>query len=283
MATILALKRRIQVAQNVSKTTRAMQMIAASKLKRAQSAALASRPYVEKLSKISVNVTGRVDKDSLNDYMKVKNNLDNKLVIFISPDKGLCGSLVSNLVKEAIGIDSNKTSFIAFGKKAELNLIGLGSDLIASFSFGNTLPSFDMVYPIMQIIDENFLKGKVSEVKILSTKFTNVFSQSPLVTDLLPIRIKNEEKAENPVLFEPNLSEILPTLLRHFLEMTVYQNILESYASEQAARMIAMKNATDNANDIVENLKLEYNKSRQEKITNEILDIASATLAANYE
>jgi F-type H+-transporting ATPase subunit gamma len=278
MASIIALKRRIQVAQNVSKTTRAMQMIAASKLKRAQDAALLSRPYVEKLTEMTLNTASRVEKENLHDYMKEKNG-DKNLILVISPDKGLAGSLVSNLTREMINTKTKDTVFITVGRKADLASAKLGNEIIGSFPFGTTLPSFGLVYPILQLIDENFLKGKVSKVQILTTKFISIFTQKPALVDLLPVKLNMENKSESQMLFEPNLEELLPNLLRHYVEMTVYQNILESYASEQAARMIAMKNATDNAKELVQELRLEYNKGRQEKITNEILDISSATFA----
>lgn len=278
MPTILALKRRIQVAQNVSKTTRAMQMIAASKLKRAQDAAMLGRPYVEKLTQVTVDAASRVEKDNLHPYMRQKNG--KTLLLVISPDKGLAGSLFSNLIKEVINFKDKETTYLTVGKKAELASVKLGHEIVASFPFGTTLPPFPSVFPILKIIDEYFLDGKVSSVKIVSSKFESIFTQKPIVSDLLPVKLPAEEiKKESIMLFEPNLLELLPNLLRHFIEMTIYQNILESYASEQAARMIAMKNATDNAKELVEELKLEYNKSRQEKITNEILDISGATFA----
>ncbi len=282
MATILSLKRRIKTAQNVSKTTKAMQMIAASKLKRAQDAATLARPYIDKLSSVSQNLSVRIDSDNAHDYMKSSGKAPKRLIIVISPDKGLSGALVSNLLKEVHSFSpSNNDYYIIIGKKAEGSIVSLGKDVVASFPFGTTLPSFDMVYPLVKIIDEYFLNGKVSEVKIISTKFLTVFSQTPTVTDILPITLSKENtgKENNVMLFEPNLSELLPSLLQHYLEMVIYQSLLENYASEQAARMIAMKNATDNAIEVIEELKLEYNKSRQEKITNEILDIGSAAFA----
>lgn len=282
MANIISLKRRIQTAQNVSKTTRAMQMIAASKLKRAQESALMARPYVEKLTSLTFNLSSKIDKDNLNPYM-ISNNSTKNLIIVISPDKGLCGSLVTNLTKEVLNKENKNTSYVALGKKIEKNLKTFNKELVASFAFGTTLPAFDLVYPILQIVDEYFLSGKVSNISIIYTKFESVFTQKATEEQLLPIILKIEEKTTNNSLFEPSANELLPSILRHFLEISIYQKILETYASEQAARMIAMKNATDNADDIIDELKLEYNKGRQEKITNEILDIGGATFAINYE
>lgn len=281
MANLLTLKRRIQVATNVSKTTRAMQMIAASKLKRAQEEALMARPYVEKLTQLSQNLAGKVDKDSLHPYMQEGNSIKN-LTIVISPDKGLCGALITNLTKEVILNESKNTSYIALGKKLENGLTRFNKDIIASFPFGTTLPSFDLVFPILQIIDDYFLGNKVSQVSIIYAKFQSVFTQKAVIENILPIKLEATKTWESTI-FEPSVEDLLPEILRHFLEMTIYQKVLETYASEQASRMIAMKNATDNANDVIEELKLEYNKGRQEKITNEILDIGGATLALKYE
>lgn len=283
MANLLSLQRRIRAAGNVSKTTRAMQMIAVSKLKKAQDATVAGRPYVEKLLSISQNVLGKLSDGYAHAYMKKQEN-NKSLVIIFSPDKGLCGGLVTNLVREIINFDAqNKNAvYLTVGRKTEATIVNLQKELVASFKFGTTLPAFDMVLPIVKIIDEYFLGKKVGSVKIISTNFLSVFSQKPKITAILPIEFP---KLEFPpfTLFEPAPDKLLPPLLRHFLEMTVYQHLLESYASEQGARMVAMQNATDNALEIAEDLQLAYNKGRQEKITNEILDIGGAALAFAYE
>lgn len=282
MASALLLKRRIKTARNVSKTTRAFQMIAASRLKKAQQAAIQSKPYVEKLEYLSKDLTSKIEADSLHEYMKANDNTTAMLYIIFSPDKGLCGSLVSNLAKEVIQNSSNKNDYyIAVGKKAEHNVYSLGKNVIATFPFGTSLPHFDMVYPIAKIIEEYFLNKKVSKVKVISTRFISVFTQNPIVTNILPIRFEEEKNSglENTMLFEPNLSELLPSLLDHYLEMIIYQLLLENFASEQAARMVAMKNATDNAGEMIKTLQLEYNKVRQERITAEILDITGGQFA----
>ena len=275
MATLLTLRRRIKTAGNVSKTTKAMQMIAASKLKKAQNAAVQSKPYVEKLELLSKEMSVRIDRENLNEYMIKPDNTNSKLYIVIAPDKGLCGGLVTNLMREIARMDDkSKNYFITVGKKSENYVSMMGKEIIASFSFGTTLPSFEAVYPLTTIIDDYFLQKKVSEVIIITTKFINVFSQTPQMSTLLPITLSEDSKQiESTMLFEPTTNELLPDLLKRYIEMMLYQSMLESYASEQASRMIAMKNATDNALDIIDSLKLMYNKSRQEKITNELLDI----------
>lgn len=280
MASILALKRRITAAQNVSKTTRAMQMIAASKMKRAQNAALASRPYVQKLTLLSSLLAITNEKAKIHPYLTQRFDTKKTLVIIISPDKGLCGGLITNLIREFFKYSQSDTSatYVTVGKKIEGRVAHKNNDVIASFTFGNTTPTLDMVYPIIRIIDDYFVNGKVDSVKILGTHFTNIFSQVPKVTTILPIQIEENQDLKQFYLLEPNIDELLSPLLKHYLEMNMYQHLLESFVSEQAARMIAMQNATDNANDIIGDLKLEYNKTRQAKITSEILDITGASI-----
>lgn len=277
MATLLILKRRIQTAQNVSKTTRAMQMIAASKLKKAQEAALSSRPYVDKLTNITTGLSKKIDEENKNEFMIEKQEDKKDLFIVISPDKGLCGGLISNLSRAIIEASDKgrKPIFISVGKKAEGILRYFNKELIASFDFGTTLPSFSVVYPILDIVKKRFLEGDVTDVKIIGTNFKNVFSQVPEVMDFLPIKF-NEESGEEVTnsLFEPDVESLIPYLSNHYIEMRLFQSLLESYLSEQSARMLAMQNATDNAKEVISELRLEYNKTRQEKITNEILDIA---------
>lgn len=297
MANTISLLRRIRTAQNVSKTTRAMQMIAASKLKKAQDAALASRPYVEKLSIVTRDLTRRVEKASLPAYMQESTKTGKTLVIIIAPDKGLCGGLVTNLAKEVLRRNSKNDIYVTIGKKIESTVVYVGKDLVASFPFGNTLPKFDVVYPITKMIDEYFIGGKVDNVELLSTHYQSIFTQKPVWTKLLPIIPQDDASSDAATnkqgtpaprektasdhfaLFEPDIETILPDLLKRYMEMIVYQEILESYLSENAARMLSMQNATNNAKDIIEDLKLEYNKTRQAKITSELLDITGGLVA----
>ncbi len=282
MATIIALKRRILAAQNVSKTTRAMQMISASKLKKAQDAALSTRPYVEKLQEMTKSVTARVDTASYSHrYIEQKNLTAKSLLIVLAPDKGLCGSLVSNLIKEFIRFyNQNKKNayYIAVGKKIQSPVARITNDVTAAFNFGTTTPTFDMVYPILRIVDDYYLNRKVDSVYVLYTHFTSFFSQTPRVEQLLPILLHSEgnKEASTNFLFEPSIANILSVLLRHDLEMSLYHYLVESFVSEQASRMLAMQNATTNAKDIIEDLRLEYNKTRQSKITSELLDITGS-------
>ena len=170
--------------------------------------------------------------------------------------------------------EKRKQYFIVVGKKAENYLSAFGKELVASFSFGSALPQYDSIFPVLSLVEDYFRGQKVSSVEIITTRFISLFSQVPQKTILLPLKLEDENKEdEKDMVFEPQASLLLPDLLKHYLEISLYQSFLESYASEQAARMIAMKNATDNANDIISELTLLFNKSRQEKITNELLDI----------
>lgn len=275
MATLIALKRRIKAAQNVSKTTRAMQMIAASKLKKAQDAALSGRPYVEKLSHLTQLLTYKVEDTKKHPYMKLNTTTNKSLLIAIAPDKGLCGGLVTNILREFFihSRENKDASMIVIGKKLENQIVKLQNEVIASFHFGTTLPTFDVVFPIINLINDYYLSGKVQSVKVLYTDFVSFFNQQPKIIDLLPIALPEGEIDKTDFLYEPSLEKMMPNLLKHHLEMTLYQFFLESYLSEQAARMMTMQNATNNAKDIIDGLKLEYNKTRQAKITGELLDI----------
>src|SRR3989344_3102139 len=169
MASTILIKRRIQTASNVSKTTRAMQMIATSKLKKAQNAAISSRPYEGKLMGLSKTLTDRLEEDDLNEYMIEPKGSSGTLLLVFAPDKGLCGGLITNLAKELINHDkqNGEIMYVTVGKKIENITARLNKEIIASFSFGTTLPMFDVVYPIAKIIDDYFLNKRISNVKIL--------------------------------------------------------------------------------------------------------------------
>ena len=177
-------------------------------------------------------------------------------------------------VKALVGMSNVNVGIMPFVK--------LNNEIVASFAFGTTLPSFDMVYPITKLINDYYLSGKVSSVKVLYTDFGSFFSHTPKIATLLPIVIPEEKVAVSPKeqIYEPSIPTMLPSLLKQYMEMNLYQFLLESYLSEQAARMIAMQNATNNAKDIISALQLEYNKTRQAKITSELLDITGGRAQA---
>lgn len=283
MANMVLLKRRIKTARNVSKTTRAMQMIAVSKLKRAQEAVVASRPYVEKLISLCVDVSKKASSTSHPYLTKPQLQKPSELLLILAPDKGLCGGLVSNLIKTYLDFSPQAhVQIVTIGKKIETAVARSANEIIASFPFGTSLPTFELVEVVNHIVNEYYLNQKISSVKVLYHKFTSLFVQTPTIDTILPITLKesfNNSLIPSYQLFEPSLENLLSPLLSRYLEMAMYQYLLESFASEQASRMIAMQNATDNARDIILELTLEYNKARQEKITNEILDISGGTAA----
>lgn len=285
MASLLQLKSRIKAAQNVSKTTKAMQMIAASKLKRAQQAALSARPYVEKLQTLTKTLTSNQPTTFSHPYMQQRLDSRKTLVLFLFPDKGLCGGLIANLLREYMrNVRNENNTSILVGKKAESTVLRFEKEVIATFQFGMTLPAFSMVYPLIKLIDDYYMSGKVDSVKILGSHFTSIFTQTPKVDTILPITLERQPEETNikksEYIFEPGVAALLPSLLKHYLEMVLFQHLLESFVSEQAARMISMQNATNNAKDIIEDLRLEYNKTRQAKITSEILDIIGSRITA---
>ena len=260
------------------------QMIATSRLKKAQEATLASRPYVQKLTELAQDLSSKKDDRVTHPYIHNTTESTKSLVIALSPDKGLCGGLITNLIKEFYQHTKieQDASYIVVGKKIEGQVTKLNNEIVASFAFGTTLPSFDMVYPITKLINDYYLSGKVSSVKVLYTDFGSFFSQTPKIATLLPIVIPEEKVAVSPKeqIYEPSIPTMLPSLLKQYMEMNLYQFLLESYLSEQAARMIAMQNATNNAKDIISALQLEYNKTRQAKITSELLDITGGRAQA---
>ena len=288
MASILALKGRIKAAQNVSKTTMALQMISASKMKKAQNAVIATRPYVNKLQEISGLIGASSKENYTHPYLTPRKSTGKTLLLAFSPDKGLCGGLVTNLIREFLLFKKSTEKdiqYIVVGKKLEGRIIQVSREIIASFSFGSTVPDFQMVYPLIQLIDEYYINQKVDSVKVLMTEYKGVFMQSPKIKTILPIEFPAEEKTPESVYtaFEPSKDLILNSLLTHYLQMTIYLFLIESFVSEQAARMIAMQNATSNAHDIIDTLEMEYNKTRQAKITSEILDISSSAMTKRME
>ncbi|MCL4386939.1 ATP synthase F1 subunit gamma [Patescibacteria group bacterium] len=282
------LKRRIKTASNIAQIAKAMEMISASKIKKAQDAVQNNRPYSEKITEVLEKALSSLDLEKFN-HPYLKNNSSDKqsfspnkkLLIVMSPDKGLAGALPTNLIKKLLVLDSKDTYLITIGKKVEKIADRLNAQLVASFPLGTSLPNYSMVYPLIDLINQHYLENKVSEINILYTEFKSIFSQVPEVIRLLPFEI-NKEKTENKetqYTFEPGAKAILEELLPYYLEVKLYNYLIQAYTSEQAARMVAMQNAKNNALDIAEYLTLSYNKARQSIITNELLDLANVQYA----
>ena len=267
------LKRRIKTATNIAQIAKAMEMISASKIKKAQKAVEANKPYSERVVNLTSNILNYVDLKKFKHAFIQKNDSEKSLIFVLSPDKGLAGSLTTNLFKQLLTIDSKDNKYVALGKKADLYSQRLSGEYLAGFNFGTTTPDYSVVYRLIEIINEEYLSGKVGSVKILYSKFNSIFSQEPILIPILPIEPQITEDKDLPYLFEPDAVTMLEELLPYFIEVVLYSAVIEAYTSEQAARMVAMQNAKNNALDIADYLTLSYNKSRQERITNELLSL----------
>ena len=285
MATIKLIRRRIKSASNISQITRAMEMVAASKMKRAQEAANSGKPYAQKIYQ-AVAELGAHAKEKSHPLLMQTNPTGKKLIILISTNKGLCGGLNTNLFRSLTPlIHKEKTNieFVSVGKKGEAFVVRAGSYLVADFSH---LPAFtESVVSITKFAIEGFVKGTYGQVYVVYNNFISALKQIPTMKRILPIGnfegpqdtvVETRTHFTTEFLFEPSREEILNSLLPHYLENQIRSAILEAQAAEHSARMIAMKNATDAALDLVDALTLSYNKARQEKITYEIADIVTA-------
>ena len=269
------LLRRKKTAQNIAQISRAMEMVSASKIKKAQVAVEGNKPYAQRVSDLVVAMIKHVDRQKFDHPYIGKDDSKKTLLLVISPDKGLCGSLNTNLFKRILEHDNRDTKIIAIGKKASRFCTRLEGELLAEFNIGTTIPPYSIVYQLIEIINQEYKAGNISSLKILFSEFMSIFTQIPTVKNVLPIKEKNEEEGTLPYLFEPNINEILTDLLPYYLEVILYNSIIEAFTSEQAARMMAMQNAKNNALDIADYLTLSYNKSRQERITNELLILSN--------
>jgi F-type H+-transporting ATPase subunit gamma len=290
MANTQDIRRRIKSIRNTAQITKAMQMVAASKMRKAQQHALAGRPYASLMNKVLVSLQKRTD-PRLHPLLHIR-PLKKELVLIISTDKGLAGALNTNLFREAANFDSAKTAYVVAGKKARQFVTRTKRELLADFELKDA-PTFVETKPVAKFCTEKFLKREVDKVSVLFTHFINTISQQAVVETLLPISSfdlpkKHEESAEgadedaDPMLgyvFEPNAEAVLDIMLPYYIQYQVFQMILDARASEHSARMVAMKNATDNANEFIKDLTLEYNKMRQAGITTELLEIATAQLS----
>ncbi|OGM21426.1 ATP synthase F1 subunit gamma [Candidatus Woesebacteria bacterium RIFCSPLOWO2_01_FULL_37_19] len=287
MATIREYRKKIKSTKNIAKITKAMQMVAASKMRRSQDQAQKSRPYAEGLVNLTSLISTQAD-PSIHPLLLAKNEDSVKeLVILVAPEKGLCGSLITNLAKsfyQSFLVNKN-LEFIIVGKKARTIVEKVNGDIIAEFNTGSLQPKYEIVPAIARLAEEKFLSGDVGKVRIIFSEFVNTMTQKPTQKILLPLHLTSEEKVNpennlNPFyLFEPSAKDITDSLLELYLEIEIYQFLLESYASEQSARMVAMKNATDNAISLTNALTLEFNKARQANITSEISDIGNSQMA----
>ena len=287
MASPRELRPRITSIASTSQITRAMQMVASSKMRKAQQATLMTRPFAQLLYRCQRHAATHA-RDFTHPLLEVR-DVHRRAVILVGTDKGLCGALNTNLFRVAAQFDPETTVFIAAGKRAAQFVARTRRQLTAEFTFTDS-PRMDEARPIANFARDLFLKGEVDEVKVVATLFINTLTQKPGVVEFLPIgeikgmKIPGVESDvdlasdTNEVLFEPSPETVLSYLLGHYLNIFIYRILLEAKASEQSARMVSMKNATDSASGLIEDLTLEYNKLRQGNITKELLEIAGGQL-----
>ncbi len=279
MPSSLDLRRRIKSVKNTAQITKAMQMVSAAKMRRAQESALGGKHYSLLMGDILRHIATVIDPHS---HPLLAHRDEGKVgVLLITTNRGLVGSLNTNLVKEVAGVKTNAT-FITAGKKGRDFTIKTNRNLVLDFELGEKV-DFSLAKNLSKAIQTAFLSGEVDEVMVVYSNFINTLNQKPTVKSILPIRQKElVEQIETTTFeytFEPRAEILLGAILPHFVDMEIYQALLEASASEHSARMVAMKSATDNAKDLVEDLNLTYNRLRQEKITKEILEITSGAIA----
>jgi F-type H+-transporting ATPase subunit gamma len=283
MASTREIRRRIRSISSTAQITKAMQMVAASKMRKAQEAAIVIRPFVRMLYRIQRIATTR-DIEFTHPLLEVR-EVKKRAIILVASDKGLCGALNSNIFRIAGRYDPASTVFIAAGRKAAQFVARTRRQLVAEFPYGDT-PRFAESRAIAVLARDLFLKGEVDEVQVVATQFVNTLVQQPVVVEMLPIGdIRSVKIPQAPppdaaaadrreFLFEPSADELIPYVLRLYINVLVHLVLVNAKASEQSARMVSMKNATDNAETLIKDLTLAYNKLRQGHITQELLEIA---------
>ena len=277
------LRRRIRSISSTAQITKAMQMVAASKMRKAQLAALSGRPFVQALYRIQREATTRM-RDFTHPLLE-RREVHKRAIVLIGADKGLCGALNSNVFRLAAEFDPQSTIFITAGRRAAQFIVRSGRQLVAEFGYADT-PQFSEARAIAAFSRDLFQKREVDQVQIVATRFVNTLTQNAVCTEFLPVGeikalkipgVRSEEDMAADTtesVFEPSPEFVLSYLLSHYLDIYIYQVLLNAKASEQSARMVSMKNATDSAENLIKDLRIEYKKLRQGNITKELLEIA---------
>ncbi len=277
------IRRRIRGVRNMSQITGAMEMVAASKMRRAQDAVTSGRPYSDRLRDVLGDLASlQLDAEEMAQFpLLQQREVHRTAIIAITPDRGLAGALTSNILRrltrylrEEAGQAPPKV--IAVGKKGRDFLARTQQDVIAEFIQLGDRPSLDDVRPIVNIAVEEFLSGEVDAVHVLYPQFINTLTQQPEIVQILPIeQPEAADESDVDYIFEPSAADVLNEILPRYVEVQVYQAVLETVASFYSAQMVAMRNATDNAKELVDDLNLALNKARQAQITNEVAEIAA--------
>lgn len=290
MASAREMRMRIRSVKNISQVTRALEAVSASKVRKAVAAVQATTAYATKAWQVLTHIANQPGRANLHPLLTRRPEVRNTLVLVVSGDRGLAGAYNTNVIRFAARhFDGHETpvQYITVGRKGRDMLYRRRKQVAAEFSNLPAAPSFADVSAIGRMAVEDFLNGTADEVWLVYTDFVNMVRQEPVVRKLLPLEVEGGERVKAfehqhlsaAYIYEPAEREILDEIIPRFTALQVYQAILESLASEHAARMVAMRNATDNALELVEHLQLGYNKARQQTITNDLLDIAGGAEA----
>jgi|APSaa5957512576_1039674.scaffolds.fasta_scaffold58585_2 F-type H+-transporting ATPase subunit gamma len=286
MPSLVAIKRRIKSAGNISQITKAMEMVSASKMKKAQDAATSARPFSEKLESIIENISS-TGSSAMHPLMRQVDNPKNAMVIVVSTNKGLCGGLNVNLFRRISDWSREESKHVKLKvvhvhKKARTTITGKQDvELAARFDDLGEKVTFEESRSISKLAIQTFTDGEVDEVYIAYPKFISTLQNDPTLKRILPISTDSEVRvtSSNEYTFEPSPAGLLAELVPYQVEMSIFQILTEASASEHSARMVAMKSASDNANELIENLTLDYNQARQSAVTTELLDATTARMA----
>jgi len=283
LANIRLIRRRIKGIKSTSKITRAMEMIATSKMRKAQERGLAGRPYAEKIQQVMADLAAlRHEGEEMHPLLQAR-PVKKIGILHITPDRGMCGGLNTNINRTAANFileQEAPVSLVAVGRKGRDFMRRYGREIRAEFTNLGDRPGWLDTLPISRIIIDDYTSGEIDRVYLVYPQFISTMVQKPIVHQILPVEPAEIPAAQNvDYIYEPGPAEVLGQLLPRFVEMQIYHAILESIASEQSARMVAMRNATESANELIEELTLMYNKARQETITKELLDITGGAAA----
>ncbi len=283
---------RIRSVKNIAQVTRALQAVSASKVQKAMQAMYRTRPYATKAWQVLTHIAAQPGRGILHPLLVERKQVENTLIILISGDRGLAGAYNSNIVRFTLKNFSNyphPVKYITIGRKGRDLMLRRGQEILAEFSNLPAAPEFADVSAIGRLAVDEFLAGNVDEVYLVYTDFVNMVRQIPTVKKLLPLEVESGEgrveafgASQAPgatYIYEPGQDELLDEVVPRFTALQVYQAVMESLASEHASRMVAMKNATENATELSAALQLEYNKVRQQTVTSEMLDIAGGAEA----
>jgi F-type H+-transporting ATPase subunit gamma len=287
MAAGKEIRNKIKSVENTRKITKAMEMVAASKMRKAQDRMKSSRPYSEKIKSV-VGHLSQSNPDFKHPFLKENNDAKKGGIIVVSTDKGLCGGLNTNVFRQVltkireIESDGREIEALAIGNKAVSFLSRIDVRIVSSFSQLGDSPNVEELNGAIKIIIDEYKKGNLNEVHLFYNNFINTMSQEPIVEKLLPLSSKDLVPINKYLwdyLYEPDAPTVINDLLLRYTETLVYQAVVENIASEQSARMVAMKAATDNAGNVIDELKLIYNKTRQAGITKELSEIVAGAAA----